>query len=203
MLLSWSAYLYRMKQITLLLALIIGSLIVQAQSKDTALNRRITEFMQISRNMDIDRTMDYIYPRLFEIAPRSMMVEEMKKGFTSEEMSITMDSVRAMKAEPITVAGTTQFTRFQYYVKFRIRFNKKDSTEEDMAASYLELLKAQFGKQNVTYSGETDIFQIQTIKYSLAIKDRYSKNIWTFVNQEQSNMLRKLLPAALVKKYKM
>lgn len=192
-----------MKQITLLLSLIIGSLFAQAQSKDAALNRRITEFMQISRDMDIDRTMDYIYPRIFEIAPRSMMVEEMKKALNSEEMSITMDSVRAMKAEPITVAGATQFTRFQYYVKFGIRFNKKDSTEEDMAASYLELLKAQFGKQNVTYSGETDIFQIHTIKYSLAIKDRYSKNIWTFVNQEQSSMLRKLLPAALVKKYKM
>jgi hypothetical protein len=192
-----------MKQITLLLALTIGSLFAQAQSKDTALNRRITEFMQTSRDMDIDRSMDYIYPRIFEVAPRSLMVEEMKKAFTSEEMSITMDSVRAMKAEPITVAGTTQFTRFQYYVKFRIRFNKKDSTEEDMAASYLELFKAQFGKQNVTYSGETDIFHIQAIKYSLAIKDRYSKNIWTFVNQEQSKMLRKLMPAALVKKYKM
>jgi hypothetical protein len=153
--------------------------------------------------MDMDRTMDYIYPRIFEIAPRSAMVQEMKKAVNSEEMTITMDSLRAMKAEPITVAGTTQFTRFQYFVSFAVRFNKKDSTEEDMAASYLALFKAQFGKENVSYSGETDIFHVRTNKFSLAIKDRYSKNRWTFVNQEQSQMLRKLLPAAAVKKYKM
>lgn len=192
-----------MKQITLLLALTIASLFAQAQSKDSALNRRIAEFMQVSKEKDFDKTMDYIYPRIFEIAPRKVMVEEMTKAFNSTEMTITMDNLKALKAEAITTAGATQFTRFQYDVSFSIRFNKKDSTEEDMAASYLELLKAQFGKGNVTYSGETDIFQIRSIKYSLAIKDRYSKNIWTFVNQEQSKMLRKLLPAALVKKYKM
>lgn len=192
-----------MKQVTLLLALTISGLFAQAQSKDSALNRRIAEFMQISKDRDFEKTMDYIYPRIFEIAPRSMMVAEMTKALNSPEMTITMDSLRALKAEPITTAGTTQFTRFQYDVSFSIHFNKEDSTAEDMAASYLELLKAQFGKGNVTYSGETDIFQIRSVKYSLAIKDRYSKNIWTFVNQEQSKMLRKLLPAALVKKYKM
>lgn len=192
-----------MKQITLLLALTLASLLAQAQPKDTVLNRRIAEFMQISRDMDLDKTMDYIYPRLFELVPRSKMVEAMKKAVNSEEMTIAMDSLRAMQPEPITTAGTTQFTRFRYYVQFSIRFAKKDSTAEDMAASYLMLLQSQFGKEHVRYSGETDVFLIHTIKYSLAIKDRYSKNIWTFVNQEQSNMLRKLLPAALVKKYKM
>jgi hypothetical protein len=191
-----------MKRLTLFIALALTTLLAQAQTKDSALNRRMAEFVQASKVLDVPGIMDYLYPRIFEIAPRHILVQEMQKTFQSEDVILKMDSIKIIGAEPITVAGPASFTRFQTYTVMQLKMVEKDSLAEDHQMQYLELFKAQFGKDNVRYNGETGFFSIRSIKFALAIKDRYSKNLWTFVNQEQNKVLKKLLPAAVVKKYK-
>jgi hypothetical protein len=188
-----------------LIATIILSIVLTgtlAQTSDAKLNSRMAAFMQLSKKLDLDKLMDYMYPRIYELAPKAAIVKEMKKAFNSADMQITPDSLAILSADNITTAGTTSFTRFKYFSSFNLHIAKKDSAE-DMADAYLMAYRAQFGKDNVDYDGQTNTFHIKAVKYVIAIKDRYSKNEWVFVSQEQNALLRKLLPAAVVKKYKL
>jgi hypothetical protein len=191
-----------MKQFVCLLLFCITGLTATAQTSDPKLNSRMAAFMQLSKKLDLDKLMDFMYPRIYELAPKATIVKEMKKAFNSADMQITSDSLAILSADNITTAGTTSFTRFKYFSSFNLHIAQKDSAE-DMADAYLMAYRAQFGKDNVDYDGQTNTFHIKAVKYVIAIKDRYSKNEWVFVSQEQNALLRKLLPTAVVKKYKL
>jgi hypothetical protein len=192
-----------MKRITLSLLLAAATLLSQAQTNDSTLNRRLAQFTQLSKVLDVPGIMDYLYPRIFELVPRQQLTQQMKEAFASDEVIIQMDTIQIAGTDPITVVGSTSFTRLKTLTVMQLKMVDKDSLAEDKSMKYLELFKAQFGQNNVRYNGETGFFSIQSTKYALAIKDRYSKNLWTFVNQEQNKVLKKLLPAAVVKKYKL
>ncbi len=175
---------------------------LQAQTKDPVLNQRIAEYMQLSKTLDAAKLADYLYPRIFELAPRAAIISQLKNAFNNPDITVAIDSAVVLNMDNITTAGTTSFSRMKYLSAMSMKFAQKDSAE-DMTGFYMEAFKAKFGAQNVSYEGGNNTFHIKAIKYALAVKDRYSKNNWTFIGIEKDSQLKKLLPVAAVKKYKL
>ena len=72
---------------TLLLLLLVISQITQAQ-KDEALEKRLKEFLVFNETMQIDKVLDYTYPKLFTIAPKAQMLEAMQNAFDNESSAL-------------------------------------------------------------------------------------------------------------------
>ena len=77
-----------------LIAFLILSLVFTkntAAQQDTALENRLNEVLKFTKVMNIEKVLDYTYPKLFSIATREQIKEAMLSSFETDEFSSTMD----------------------------------------------------------------------------------------------------------------
>jgi len=165
---------------TLLLLLLVISQITQAQ-KDEALEKRLKEFLVFNETMQIDKVLDYTYPKLFTIAPKAQMLEAMQNAFDNEEMKITMDTLKVQKVHPVFSMGTGSYAKIDYSLVMTMRF--KDSTTN--TAELVDAMKSQFTDAVAKPNG---VLVIKQLTAMVAIKDAISKE-WTFVNLKENDPL--------------
>ncbi len=179
-------------------------MLTHAQTKDAALNSKLAAFIQANKDKDIEKIIDCMYPRIFELLPKEEMVDEMKKMAGNDKITVAMNSMKILNVDAITVSGPASFTRFKYASEIAMRIEIDSAKAKDGMGLMLEMFEMQYGKGNVTYEAATSTYNIKEVKYCLAIKDTYSKNQWTFmdIDKEGGAMIKKLLPVAAVKKYK-
>lgn len=145
---------------------------------DASLEQRLDEYMKINDDMNLDKVLDYTYPRLFEIAPREQMEEAMKQGFDNEVMTMDMDSVKVEKIYPTFEMDNGSYAKVDYSMIMIMNFKEKD-------AEMLEMMKStmaeQYGEGNITIDADKNQMRIHSSSPLVAAKDKYSKD-WTFAN---------------------
>jgi hypothetical protein len=175
------------------------SLGVYSQSADAVLNKRLSEYMSFSKEMNIDRLMEYMYPRLFELAPREQLKEALEKAYHNPDIEIKLDSLAMGQVLPISKFSKGSFTKFSYTVKMRMKLLSEEM--EKSSDMILQSFKTSFGEANVSYDEVTKFFWVYQTKDAIAIKDNYSKNAWTMLGLEKDQSINKIVPAEIKKKY--
>jgi hypothetical protein len=172
-----------------------------AQTGDTVLDKRLTAYMQFSKDLNIDKLMTYMYPRIFELAPKKDIAAALKAAYTSEDLKIGIDSLSISNTDPVQKFAKGNYTRFTYFTIISFEIIKEE--EKADAAAMVEGFKQQFGAGNVSIDKVTNIIKVKQTKQALAIKDNYTAGKWTFLGVERSPMLKKIIPQAIVAKYKL
>ena len=114
-----------MRSIFLSVALILAAFLSTAQS-DTALaslQKRLGEYMFINQQKDFERLFDYIHPSIYKIAPREQMVEAFKNAYNSEQMTISIDTIRKNKIGENFEFNSSSYRRVDYYMVLTLKFN--------------------------------------------------------------------------------
>lgn len=162
---------------------------------DSSLQVRLDSFFRLTHLKDLDRVLDFTYPKLFSIVPRDQMMEVMKSTFDNEEMTMALDSLQVLKYYPMLVTEEGSFMQMDYSMVLRMQF--KEAAEDSMdnpekMEQIVSLLSLKYGQGNVRY--DTDRKQIVILVKSplLAIKDRYSPQ-WTFINFKKDEEITPML----------
>jgi hypothetical protein len=185
---------------TITLILVIATFCVQAQTKDAALNKRLDEYLGYSKTLNIDLLLNYMYPKVFEVASKAQIKKALEAAYNNADLKISLDSISIGTILPIEKFTTGAFTKFDYNVKMIITLATKEY--QDKKVGIFENFKKKFGEENVVLNAEKNTFYIYQTKQALAIKDNFSKNIWTFMGiEEDSKALTKIIPLAIKKKY--
>lgn len=188
-----------MKKYTLIAIILFASAVAYSQTADAVLNKRLANYMAWSKGMKIDLLLDYMYPRIFEIAKKEQLKEVLEKAYNNQDFEIKLDSISLGEVQPISRFSKGSFTRFGYFVKMSM---KPVSDEyKDKTDLLLQSFKTSFGEDNVAYDEATATFLITQTKEALAIKDNYSKNVWTMIGLEKNPGINYILPAEIKKKY--
>ncbi len=156
-----------------------------------------------------EKTLEYIYPKLFEIYPKNKMLDAMnkKKADTTTDITISNDSIINI-SETFELEGI-KYALIKYSFKMTIKFsetkNETESSEnEDFNKAELsyELLKEVYGEKNTIYNKENSTIYINVSNEMFAIKNP-SYNDWKFLeNKEKMKpILEKLLPKKVLKKW--
>jgi hypothetical protein len=175
--------------------------IATAQTGDTVLNKRLAAYMQLSKDINVDKLLGYLYPRIFELAPKKDLAAALKTAYTSTDYTITIDSMSINSIDPVQKFAKGSYTLFNYFVRMKFKM-LGDKADED-ATGVFESFQKTFGKENVTQDKTENTFSIQQVKQALAIKDNFSAGKWTFLGVEKNPMIKKIIPAAIVAKYKL
>jgi hypothetical protein len=175
--------------------------IATAQTGDTVLDKRLTAYMQLSKNLNVDKLMIYMYPRIFELATRKQLADALKTAYNSPDFTITIDSMSINNIDPIQKFAKGSYTLFDYFVRLKFKMLGDKTAEE--ATTMFEGFQKTFGNENVTLNKGTNTIGIKQEKQALAIKDNYSAGKWTFLGVEKNPMIKKIIPAAIVAKYKL
>ena len=82
-----------MRKSFLLIFFLIAVLFSSAQSNDPALNKRLLEYLAANKELNFEKIMEYIHPKLFEIVPKEMMIQAMKQTFENDQLKVSLDSM--------------------------------------------------------------------------------------------------------------
>jgi len=186
------------------LILILSSLLfitpdISAQ-QDVRLMERIEGILKVTQAKDLDKILDYTYPKLFTIATREQMAEALKKSFETDVFIIDFDSVKLKTVFPVFTIKDTQYTKISYSMIMRMKF--KTAIDSTGSVTFKELMEQKFGKGNISFNQQDNTFNIYMLSYLLAIKDDFSKD-WNFVNyDEEEGMISLLFSAGVIEKLK-
>ncbi len=174
--------------------------IAKAQEADAALKKAVDKYIQFSQEMQVDSILKFIYPRLYEIAPKPQIRKAFIDAFNSKEINLKFNNLVVKSIEPVQKFSKGVFTKLVYTGTMIIKLNNvKDSS---VFENTRQLYKQQFGAGNVTVNTD-GAFEINTTENVVAIKDNYSKLKWTFlsIKPEQQAVLKKIIPLEIRKKY--
>jgi len=193
-----------MKKISILLSLLFVQLILLGQ-KDSSLERRLAEFMQVNDEMDLNKVLDYTYPKLYTIVPRDQMLEVLQNTFDNENMSIRLDSLHINTIYPVFRLENGSYAKVIYSMSMGMAFkNNEDSLTAEKKKErddyMLSSLSEQYGTGNVHIDPVSGNLKIKMVSPMVAVKDEYAKQ-WSFVNfKENDPITNRLFSKEVLKK---
>ena len=149
--------------------------------------------------------MNYIHPKLFQIAPKEQMIELFKSIFDNPQMTISMDSMSITGISKSFNFKGAEYKKVDYYLWLSVRF--KDTSvlkEKDKVSEIEERVKTAMGAQNVKYIPEDNSLAIDTRKIMFAIKND-PRTLWMFIGYEpqQMEMMKMLIPTEVLTNFKL
>jgi hypothetical protein len=173
--------------------------------RDTSLQRRLDEYLAANRQLDFEKLMNYIHPKLFEIVPREQMIELFKSVFDNPQMTISMDSMSVTGISKSFNFNGAEYKKVDYYLGMSMRF--KDSTllkDQDKISQIQEGVKTSMGAEKVKYVAENNSLAIDAKKIMFAIKDN-PRTQWMFVGYEpqQREIMKTLIPEEVLTNFKL
>lgn len=155
--------------------------------QDTALVNRINQMLTLTQKKDLEKIMDYTYPKLFEIASRELMIATLKETYDSEEFSIEIDSIRIINIYPVFVIKDTSYVKVKHTMLMRMKYKQPvDTNDTDIRNTLVSILEQRYGEGNVRFDAVANSLNISMKPDMVGIKDKTS-NTWTFANLDEDN----------------
>lgn len=192
----------------LLLAICCFTTSIFAQNDEKALRVDVNKYVDAVQTSDIETTLDYLYPKFFDIAPRELI-----KGFLEKSAEGIADmKIQNSKIGTITTiiqSDTNYHALVDYSFEMVMPLDTEDQKEEGKDDEELsednfivESMKAQYGEDNVKYNEDKTALIINVSNRMLAIKTEIFPT-WTFItfSDAQKPILEKIVPESILKNY--
>ena len=174
-----------MKSIFLGLSFVFFGIIVNAQ-QDTSLVSRVNEMLKLTQSKDIEKVMDYTYPKLFTIVPKETLITAMKSAYDTEEFTIEFDSVKIHTLFPVFVINDTSYVKVKHTMLMKMQYKEPyDTADKESREFMISLMQEKFGKGNVRFDLVANSLNIFMIPDMVGIKTKTSN--WTFANLDDDN----------------
>jgi hypothetical protein len=184
-----------------LLFLVFG--IISNAQQDTSLVNRVNEMLRLTQVKDLEKVMDYTYPKLFTIAPREALITAMKNVYNTEDYTIELDSVNIDTIFPVFVIDDTSYVKVKHTILMKMKYKEPyDTTDKDSKDFMVSLMAQKFGEGNVRFDPIANSLNILMVPDMVGIKTKTAN--WTFVNLDEDNpaMLDMLFSKKVLNKLK-
>jgi hypothetical protein len=163
------------------------------------------EYVEVVRQKDHSKTLDYIYPGLFDIIPRDKMLMALESVYADTTVVITMDDFSLGNTSDFLELDGINYALVEYsfVMKMMISRDPEYDEEEDRESMEFtnEMLKMSYGEDNVNYISDERLFTINVSNEMYAILDPQFQG-WKFLDKKEKMMpiLEKILPKKVIKK---
>jgi uncharacterized membrane protein len=178
---------------------LIGTITLFAQTVNESIERDFNAYSKLIVDKKIDKAMEYINPKLFNIATKEQMVAMLESIYNVPEIDIklfmpTIDSYGNLQ----TVEGIN-YVKIQVTTPIEMKFNNPEFKNE-MIPLYLASFEEEFGKGNVVFDEKVKAFKITSSNPVIASSTDQNKN-WKFItidNKEVSVLLETIVPLEIL-----
>ncbi len=172
--------------------------------EDTALVNRVSQLLKYTQSKDLEKIMDYTYPKLFDIAPRELMISTLEETYENDDFNIELDSVNILSIFPVFIVNDTSYVKLTHSMLMKMKYKEPLDTS-DMESKYMlvAILEPKYGTGNVRFDSAANSLNIYMKPDILGIKDKTS-HTWTFItiNDENPLILEMLFSQAVLNKLK-
>lgn len=172
-------------------------LTAQNIEEELVLRKSFEEYFKTVIDMDIEKTLDYIYPKLFDKVPRDQMAMALEMAYDNPEMSIAMDDSTIGQIDPFFVLDDIRYTQVNYSFRMHLQFKTTDEEElKDMGDFMLTTFQQQYGEDNVAWNEAEKTISVLLDNTMLAIQDPAYGEGWKFLEKKENlfPMLKEILP---------
>jgi hypothetical protein len=185
----------------LLMSVFVG--VTGFSQDEKRLNERLDSALRLTEISDLDKLLDFTYPKLFTLVPREEMLSTLKSGLENEDFAGSVDSVKKVRVFPVFKHENAFYAKVIHTMRLNMKFKQDlDSTEAD---ELLELMRIDFGAGNISFNHATNTVGIFMLVTMVAIKDEHSPE-WSFItfddDEEDHELGAMLFPAAVLEKLK-
>ena len=178
-----------MRFLTTLVFLFLITVTGFSQSHKEEIEKEAQTYYNYMTSMNLDGVLDYMHPKMFEIATKEQMKAGMEQMFNSPEMKIEFISNTVTNVSDEKEVDHVNYAVVYYNSKMRMTFlSEKDKPKEEQQ-SFLDIMKstmdAQFGSENVTTDAESMALVINNNASMFAINDPQF-NGWKFLGNEKN-----------------
>ncbi len=169
---------------------------------DTALSKRLEEYIRLNKELKFEELMEYIHPSLFKLAPKDQLIEVFKKVYDNDEMKISIDNLEKRSISDLYALNGVQYHKVDYYMVMRMKFKDESKTlDSSFVNSMTTSLEAALPKKKVSYDAAGNQFFIKGTDVLMAIKDSPKSN-WLFLGYDAGNeIIKQLLPMELIEHF--
>jgi hypothetical protein len=172
-----------MRNVTLFLFFVFVALLSKGQ-KDTSLVNRLNAVLNFIKLKQLDKVMDYTYPKAFTVIPREQFSELIKGMYDTDDFSSVLDSVKLDTIFTIVKINEARYAIARHTMLMKMKY-KEPITKED-ADLLVQAMEQPFGEGNVRFVKATNSLHVFMISYMIAVKDELSPK-WTFINFDLKN----------------
>lgn len=172
-------------KIILLSVLIVASEFVHAQT-DTSLSSRLDAMLRLTQAKDIEKVLDYTYPKLFTIVPKDQLLQTMIETYETDEYIIELDSIAVQTIFPIFKINDTNYVKIKHTMLMRMKYKGPyDTAAKETTGMLLNMMEATYGKENVRFDPVGNSLNIFMVPDIVGIKPK--NGAWTFANLDEDN----------------
>jgi hypothetical protein len=138
----------KMKKIVFLFLLGLGLNIgayAQTQSEVEAL---LSEYEEAMKQKEWLKSLDYIYPALFDVVPREMMEETLEQSFNSPDFSISFEDLTLTEVSDIYEETDLSYCFASYSLVMSMTL-AGEKTEEEIA-QFADMMALQLGEESIS-----------------------------------------------------
>lgn len=187
----------------LLCSIMIISARAQPKTGDTALDRRLQEYISISRALQFEPLMAYIHPALFRIVPKESVIEAYHATFDQQEFKLAFRDIIVRSASPSFQYQRSQYRKVVYYTVMSITLRDTALCNNQEYVTYmLDMLRKGFPDKEIAFNQQEKNFSLAGDEILYAILDPGEQ--WMFVGyKKQPQLLKLLYPQAVINHFKM
>lgn len=184
------------------------TLTVLGQTDNDDIKKTFKDYFHTVEQKDNAKTLDYIYPKLFDHFPKDNMLQAMDKMKADTTTIITTSNDSVTHISEILEIDAIKYALIKYSFKLSMTIKTaKDTTGIDgeeaiNSADYTyEMLKEIYGDKHVKYDRENSKLDILATNELYAINDPIYQG-WKFLEKKENMkpMLEKLLPKTVLRK---
>lgn len=191
-----------MKSKTLFVLLIfLQSLLVKGQDD---LRSSLEEYLKIAETKNTEKTLDFMYPKFFEIFPREAMSKALNQSFNDPSLEIMLKNSKIISIEEPKQIDTLTFSKVKYSFEMSLKYIETPENplpDDETLNITFNIFKNMYGDDKVKLDNSAKKFEIFTQKEMLMLKSK-SVESWKVLGLEKNLMpiLEKILPAKIIEK---
>lgn|GEM_PF-4039769 len=176
-----------------------------------ALHYDLDRYIQLTESGDFEKVMDYIYPGLYKLIPRQLLLDRFKEAFEGSDISDYTDGFFISNVSAPVEVDRMIVYKVTYIINLKaaahsslvqrlmdgeeINYDEVDSEQEFM----MNMMEAVYGSGNVKYDADEACFRVQQINEMLAIHEN-GFDSWKFIKYGSGALYKRIFPPNVVKK---
>ena len=159
----------------------------------------IEEYGRSIIKKDYKKTVEFIYPKLFDFIPKKTIENALKHAYSNKEIDIKISNYNLDAIDFKQIINDTEYliiqTSFNQVITYLV--NNEETQEE--ANFHYEMLKEKYGELNVLFNDEINQITANSTSIQLAINENGN---WTFldVKPNLTELYSKFLPESIIDK---
>lgn len=188
-----------------LLLIFLFPLVFQAQTSwdEAGIREMLGQYFQLMEDKEMVKTLDHIHPKLFEIAPRAMLEEQIAATFADTTVIVGMHDYEIGSISKLIKEDDVLYGRVDYVFTMDMKFMENEENEENVGKNdfMMEMFKGLYGEENVSYDEETDTIII-SITSSLFVIGDPEIGSWKMIENKKGGeaLLNMILPEKILEK---